>query len=121
MVKLQKNDDGEKEITTLSVSQTLQIAGTSYTQARKPIDTISHRFLLFFAIGRAGRFGTQWEQGYVTTFKPTDLHLLKYLLGQKPEPIEQAGLQPTSDQIELYSYHLPNSSLNSLLVRTIFV
>lgn len=57
----------------------------------------------------------------MTTFKPTDLHTLKYLFRQKPEPIEQAGLNPTADQIELYAYHLPNSTLNSLLVRNIFI
>lgn len=66
--------------------------------------------------GRAGRFGTQWEHGYVTTFRRTDLPTLKYLLAEKPEPIVQAGLHPTADQIELYAYHLPNSSLSNLLV-----
>lgn len=91
VVKLQQNGDGEKEISSLSVSQALQIAG------------------------RAGRYGTQWEHGYVTTFKRTDLPTLKYLLSQKPEPITQAGLHPTADQIELYAYHLPNSSLSNLL------
>lgn len=66
--------------------------------------------------GRAGRFRTQWEHGYVTTFRKTDLPTLKYLLAEKPEPIIQAGLHPTADQIELYAYHLPNSSLSNLLV-----
>lgn len=89
--KLQQNENGEKEISLLSVSQALQIAG------------------------RAGRYGTQWEHGYVTTFKRTDLPTLKYLLQQKPEPILQAGLHPTADQIELYAHHLPNSSLSNLL------
>lgn len=31
VVKLQKNDDGEKEISALTVSQALQIAGMSLT------------------------------------------------------------------------------------------
>lgn len=66
--------------------------------------------------GRAGRFKTQWEHGYVTTFKRTDLPTLTYLLGQKPEAITQAGLYPTADQIESYAFHLPNSSLSGLLV-----
>lgn len=52
----------------------------------------------------------------MTTFKRTDLPTLKYLLAEKPEPITQAGLHPTADQIELYAYHLPNSSLSNLLV-----
>lgn len=66
--------------------------------------------------GRAGRFGTKWEHGYVTTFKPTDIATLKFLLSQSPEPITQAGLHPTADQIELYAYHLPNSSMSNLIV-----
>lgn len=72
--------------------------------------------IVIWNIGRAGRFGTQWEHGYVTTFKRTDLPTLKYLLSEKPEPIVQAGLHPTADQIELYAFHLPNSSLSNLLV-----
>lgn len=68
--------------------------------------------------GRAGRFGTQWEHGYVTTFKPDDLGTLQELLRQPPEPLLQAGLHPTADQIELYAYHLPNSTLSNLMVRS---
>lgn len=55
-------------------------------------------------------------QGYVTTFKPEDLQILKNLLSQSPEPIVKAGLHPTAEQIELYAYHLPNSTLSNLMV-----
>lgn len=41
---------------------------------------------------------------------------MKSLLSQPPEPITQAGLHPTADQIELYAYHLPNSTLSNLMV-----
>ncbi|XP_076172013.1 suv3 RNA helicase [Ptiloglossa arizonensis] len=85
------NEKGEKEIDTISVSSALQIAG------------------------RAGRYNTQWKEGFVTTFKPEDLHVLKQLLSQEPEPIIQAGLHPTADQIELYAYHLPNTPLSKLI------
>lgn len=66
--------------------------------------------------GRAGRYGTQWEHGYVTTFKAPDLPVLKYLLEQKPEPIAKAGLHPTAEQLEMYSYHLPHTTLTNILV-----
>lgn len=33
-----------------------------------------------------------------------------------PDEINQAGLHPTADQIELYAYFLPNSSFFDLLV-----
>ncbi|KAL1137981.1 hypothetical protein AAG570_009676 [Ranatra chinensis] len=85
------NEKGEKEIDVISVSQALQIAG------------------------RAGRYGTQFEKGYVTTFKPEDLPTLKGLMAQSPEPISKAGLHPTAEQIELYAYHLPNATLSNLM------
>ncbi|XP_011159689.1 ATP-dependent RNA helicase SUV3 homolog, mitochondrial [Solenopsis invicta] len=85
------NEKGEKEMDVMSVSAALQIAG------------------------RAGRYGTVWDTGYVTTFKREDLPTLKNLLSQTPEPITQAGLHPTADQIELYAYHLPNSTLSNLM------
>lgn len=91
LIKPTMNEKGEKEMDTISVSSALQIAG------------------------RAGRYGTQWEEGYVTTFKAEDLKTLKNLLNSQPEPIIQAGLHPTAEQIELYAYHLPNSTLSNLM------
>ncbi|XP_046413678.1 ATP-dependent RNA helicase SUV3 homolog, mitochondrial isoform X1 [Neodiprion fabricii] len=85
------NEKGEKEIDTIPVSSALQIAG------------------------RAGRYGTQWEKGYVTTFRPDDLSKLQHLLSQEPEVLTQAGLHPTADQIELYAYYLPDSTLSNLM------
>lgn len=85
------NEKGEREMDTISVSSALQIAG------------------------RAGRYGTQWEHGFVTSFKQEDLSTLRGLLGKMPDPLTQAGLHPTADQIELYAYHLPNSTLSNLM------
>lgn len=116
MVKPTVNDKGEREMDTINVSSALQIAG------------------------RAGRYGTQWEtvmfcfiylffnymhwkvcnklifQGYVTTFSPEDLPVLRNLMSQSPDPVKQAGLHPTADQIEMYAYHLPDSPLSNLMV-----
>lgn len=83
------------------------------------MDTISVSSALQIA-GRAGRYGTQWERGYVTTYRAEDLSTLKNLLSQTPEPLTQAGLHPTADQIELYAYHLPNSTLSNLMVKDKF-
>jgi len=89
--KIQLKSDGEKEIDLISVSQALQIAG------------------------RAGRFNTKWETGYVTTFHQEELHVLADLLKQTPEDILQAGLHPTFDQLEMYAYHLPAATLANLV------
>ena len=58
-------------------------------------------------------------QGYVTTMKSEDLPTLRRLLSSTPDDIEQAGLHPTADQIELFAYHLPTYTLSNLLVRYI--
>ncbi|KAL4710306.1 hypothetical protein ACJJTC_011122 [Scirpophaga incertulas] len=91
LIKPVINDDGEKEMDVISISQALQIAG------------------------RAGRYGSAWETGYVTTFKSEDLGTLKTLLSNPPEPVTQAGLHPTAEQMELYAYHLPHATLSSLM------
>lgn len=91
LVKPTVNERGERDIDVISVSSALQIAG------------------------RAGRFGTQWPNGFVTTYRPDDLGTLRDLLARSPEPLLQAGLHPTAEQIELYAYHLPNSTLSNLM------
>lgn len=58
-------------------------------------------------------------QGFVTTYKSEDLPLLKKLLEQTPQDIQQGGLHPTADQIELYAYYLPNTPLSNLIVHLI--
>lgn len=55
-------------------------------------------------------------QGYVTTMKSEDHPTLCRLLSHVPEDIEQAGLHPTADQIELFAYHLPSYTLSNLIV-----
>jgi len=91
VTKIQLSEDGTKITDFISVSQALQIAG------------------------RAGRYGTVWDTGYVTTLKDEDLPTLKELLSQTPDSLLQAGLHPTFDQIEMYAYHLPAASLSNLV------
>ncbi|XP_076066890.1 suv3 RNA helicase [Oratosquilla oratoria] len=91
LIKPNINEKGEKEMEILSVSSALQIAG------------------------RAGRYGTQWENGFVTSLKQEDLPSLRRLLASTPDEIEQGGLHPTADQIELFAYHLPNYTLSNLI------
>ncbi|CAN8025129.1 unnamed protein product [Ixodes persulcatus] len=91
LVKPSLNERGEREMDTISTSQALQIAG------------------------RAGRFGSQFASGRVTTFRPDDLPLLRQILAAPVERIEAAGLHPTAEQIELFAYHLPHASLANLV------
>ncbi|XP_017488931.1 PREDICTED: ATP-dependent RNA helicase SUPV3L1, mitochondrial-like [Rhagoletis zephyria] len=92
LVKPTFNRQQEKTLDVIPVSQALQIAG------------------------RAGRYRTQYaEAGYVTTFRAEDLPILREVLASPVEEIEAAGLHPTLDQIELFSFLLPNATLSSLL------
>lgn len=85
------NENGEKQMDVIPVSQALQIGG------------------------RAGRYNTQFSEGYVTTFRSEDLPILKKTMATPVEPIERAGLHPTADQVELFAYHLPHATLSNLI------
>ncbi|KAI2807677.1 ATP-dependent RNA helicase supv3l1, mitochondrial [Blomia tropicalis] len=91
LIKPTFNSKNEKTLDVIPVSQALQIAG------------------------RAGRFNTQYSEGYVTTFKSEDLQILKDVLASSIDEIEAAGLHPTLDQIEMFSFLLPSATLSNLL------
>ncbi|XP_028257580.1 ATP-dependent RNA helicase SUPV3L1, mitochondrial [Parambassis ranga] len=91
LVKPNINEKGEKQMETISTSQALQIAG------------------------RAGRFSSKFKEGEVTTMHKDDLLVLKEILSHSVDPIETAGLHPTAEQIEMFAYHLPDSTLSNLV------
>lgn len=91
LMKTTNDEKGNKSQEYLSTSQCLQIAG------------------------RAGRFKTAHETGYVTTFKPEDLRSLREIMSRGVKPIERAGLHPTAEQIELFAFHLPHLGLTDLI------
>ncbi len=87
--KYQNNE--QKKLSLISTSQALQIAG------------------------RAGRFKTMYEDGHVTTFNKSDLPVLMDILKMPLELSKKAGLHPTAEQIEMFSYQLPEHSLSTLI------
>lgn len=91
LMKMTNDEKGNRSQEYLSSSQCLQIAG------------------------RAGRFRTAHETGYVTTYRPEDLRQLREIMSRGVPPIERAGLHPTAEQIELFAYHLPHLSLCNLI------
>ncbi|XP_015988573.2 ATP-dependent RNA helicase SUPV3L1, mitochondrial isoform X1 [Rousettus aegyptiacus] len=91
LLKPSVNEKGEKEIEPITTSQALQIAG------------------------RAGRFSSKYKEGEVTTMNREDLRLLKEILNKPVEPIKAAGLHPTAEQIEMFAYHLPDTTLSNLI------
>lgn len=44
-----------------------------------------------------------------------DLSLLKEILKRPVDPITAAGLHPTAEQIEMFAYHLPDTTLSNLI------
>ncbi|KGL84565.1 hypothetical protein N309_15547, partial [Tinamus guttatus] len=91
IMKPSTNEKGEKEIDLITTSQALQISG------------------------RAGRFGSSFKQGEVTTMHRDDLPQLKEILSETVQPVKAAGLHPTAEQIEMFAYHLPDATLSNLI------
>ncbi|NWI19169.1 SUV3 helicase, partial [Crypturellus soui] len=91
IIKPSINEKGEKEIDLITTSQALQISG------------------------RAGRFGSSFKQGEVTTMYRDDLPQLKEILNETVRPVKAAGLHPTAEQIEMFAYHLPDATLSNLI------
>ncbi|KAK5974825.1 Helicase C-terminal domain-containing protein [Trichostrongylus colubriformis] len=50
-----------------------------------------------------------------TTFRNEDIGTLREILSQPVEPIEMVGIAPTYEQIETFSFHLPQASFVHLL------
>lgn len=91
LLKVTSDEHGNRCNEFLTTSQCLQIAG------------------------RAGRFNTLHNTGYVTTLRPEDLRTLREIMSRGVPPIERAGLHPTAEQIELFAFHLPHLSLCNLI------
>uniref|UniRef100_A0A8B9QBY9 ATP-dependent RNA helicase SUPV3L1, mitochondrial n=1 Tax=Apteryx owenii TaxID=8824 RepID=A0A8B9QBY9_APTOW len=91
IIKPTINEKGEKEIDLITTSQALQISG------------------------RAGRYGSSFKQGEVTTMHRDDLAQLKEILSEPVRPVKAAGLHPTAEQIEMFAYHLPDATLSNLI------
>ena len=89
--KIQDKKNGENKRDYLTTSQALQIAG------------------------RAGRYGTQFPDGEVTTLYKEDLKILHQIVSQPIEATDKAGISATAEQLELFSFHLPKNSLSSLV------
>ncbi|KAI7904750.1 P-loop containing nucleoside triphosphate hydrolase protein [Cokeromyces recurvatus] len=65
--------------------------------------------------GRAGRFGTAYDKGEVTTLHPHDLAYIKECVNAPIIPLEMAGLQPTVEILELFALQMPNEKFSGLL------
>ncbi|KAI8059402.1 P-loop containing nucleoside triphosphate hydrolase protein [Gilbertella persicaria] len=65
--------------------------------------------------GRAGRFGTAYNEGEVTTLHPRDLQYIKECVSAPIIPLEMAGLQPTVDILELFALQMPQEKFSGLL------
>ncbi|KAF7721322.1 hypothetical protein EC973_004866 [Apophysomyces ossiformis] len=67
--------------------------------------------------GRAGRFGTAYASGEVTTMKQADLSYVQHCMNAPVVPITMAGLQPTVDILELFAHQLPDEPFSALLAK----
>ncbi|KAI8136697.1 P-loop containing nucleoside triphosphate hydrolase protein [Fennellomyces sp. T-0311] len=65
--------------------------------------------------GRAGRFGTTYASGEVTTMNPGDLNYVKEAMAAPIAYLKLAGLQPTVDIFEMFALQMPNERFSDLL------
>ncbi|KAI9277656.1 P-loop containing nucleoside triphosphate hydrolase protein [Sporodiniella umbellata] len=65
--------------------------------------------------GRAGRFGTAYGNGVVTSLKQQDLKYIQETVPLPNDELQLAGLQPTVDMLELFAYQMPNEKFSGLL------
>jgi len=84
----------------------LNIRRIIFSESEK-FDGVKKRTLLPTEIkqiaGRAGRFKSEWPQGYVSTLSNQDLPLIEQSLNLSNISTERAGVFPTVEQIELFS------------------
>uniref|UniRef100_A0A915BX29 ATP-dependent RNA helicase SUV3 homolog, mitochondrial n=3 Tax=Parascaris univalens TaxID=6257 RepID=A0A915BX29_PARUN len=86
-----------------------------YSLIRPPNGELIPNYAALQIAGRAGRFGTVYEEGKVMTVREEDMGILKEILSQPVSAIESVGIAPTFEQLETFSFHLPNASFINLL------
>jgi ATP-dependent RNA helicase SUPV3L1/SUV3 len=69
--------------------------------------------------GRAGRRGSLYPEGLVTTFHLSDLPHLQLCLEQPFVDACNAGLFPSCEQLQIFADHMPNVKFSELLERFI--
>ncbi|ORX92474.1 P-loop containing nucleoside triphosphate hydrolase protein, partial [Basidiobolus meristosporus CBS 931.73] len=65
--------------------------------------------------GRAGRFGTAYDVGEVTTLDHFDLKILHRAMKTSLPTVQHAGLQANVNVVEMFAYQFPDDSFSSLL------
>ncbi|KAL0091254.1 P-loop containing nucleoside triphosphate hydrolase protein [Phycomyces blakesleeanus] len=65
--------------------------------------------------GRAGRFGTTYASGEVTTIRAKDLSYVKECMDTGTIDLKLAGLQPTVDILEMFALQMPKERFSGLL------
>uniref|UniRef100_A0A0K0F6K7 RNA helicase n=1 Tax=Strongyloides venezuelensis TaxID=75913 RepID=A0A0K0F6K7_STRVS len=93
----------------------LNIGRVIFHSLNKGTDGMIKNHVALQIAGRAGRFGSCFEEGKVLTVKNKDLKNLKELMEKPIENISKAGIAPTFEQIETFSYHLPTAKLTNIL------
>ncbi|KAK0429328.1 hypothetical protein QR680_011322 [Steinernema hermaphroditum] len=86
-----------------------------HSVTRPPNNELLPNYSALQIAGRAGRYGTAFDDGRAMTLKHEDIGILRDILSQPVADIEKVGIAPTFDQIETFSFHLPHASFVNLL------
>ncbi|KAK0400191.1 hypothetical protein QR680_003397 [Steinernema hermaphroditum] len=86
-----------------------------HSVTRPPNNELLPNYSALQIAGRAGRYGTAFDDGRAMTLKHEDIGILREILSQPVADIAKVGIAPTFDQIETFSFHLPHASFVNLL------
>lgn len=89
-------------------STTTKFDGTS----RRPLEPSEVKQIA----GRAGRFGSEFPHGYVSSFSVADHQCVQRGLRVSDKPIEYAGLHPDFEQIEMFTLSQPSKPFSRVLL-----
>uniref|UniRef100_A0A183BZG9 RNA helicase n=1 Tax=Globodera pallida TaxID=36090 RepID=A0A183BZG9_GLOPA len=99
----------------IGMGMNLNIKRVIFTTLKSRENTLLPAYFVKQIAGRAGRYASVYCTGEVMTLADGDAKVLEKLMREPIEPIDQAGIAPSFDQIEMFSFHLPQYSLVQLL------
>uniref|UniRef100_A0A914HUC4 RNA helicase n=1 Tax=Globodera rostochiensis TaxID=31243 RepID=A0A914HUC4_GLORO len=99
----------------IGMGMNLNIKRVIFTTLKSRENTLLPAYFVKQIAGRAGRYASAYCTGEVMTLTDGDAKVLEKLMREPIKPIDQAGISPSFDQIEMFSFHLPQYSLVQLL------
>ncbi|KAL3120609.1 hypothetical protein niasHT_007901 [Heterodera trifolii] len=99
----------------IGMGMNLNIKRVIFTTLKSRDGSLLPAYFVKQIAGRAGRYASAYCTGEAMALDDADAGLLEKLMNEPIDSIDQAGILPSFDQIEMFSFHLPQYSLTQLL------